>query len=494
HHWWWSVRALGPAEPFRRGAQTAPDRREGGICGCGALKSLQRGKGIRPGARKPRDMRHLPRFALVPLAALVSLAPFAVDAAVTRAGADTAADCASAFSAAPAAQLDYTTVPAARLAQIGQTVQLSGRWDPSAWDGLTSAVACVELNGAFDDALGTVVAAPPASGAFDHSFVVPADVPDASTICARIRLAGDPAGPATEAVWVSKTHCFEIDTSGDDVAPPGDTTPTTSPAPTSTTTTSPATMSATTPPVQPAIVPGPGAETPPVSPTTPAGGARGLRSGGRRCGPRDTGRGGRRPARDPIPGADAGGGDLLSGSRPDSGAARHGVHLGPVAARRRAVAVHRSGAAGALRPAAPPAFAGLTRSRFRPRARRWGRTRGRNRTDRRFRRCPRARPVVLKVPTGPRSRPVVPGHQPPPRSTPGGRRPGSASDQPGDERLVVGNALARGDGVVEGPAEFPDPGVVVGLLAPVRRRLGRLEDAFGALGHHRLRRFHHRDR
>ncbi len=217
-------------------------------------------------------MRHLPRFALVPLAALVSLAPFAVDAAVTRAGADTAADCASAFSAAPAAQLDYTTVPAARLAQIGQTVQLSGRWDPSAWDGLTSAVACVELNGAFDDALGTVVAAPPDSGAFDHSFVVPADVPDASTICARIRLAGDPAGPATEAVWVSKTHCFEIDTSGDDVAPPGDTTPTTSPAPTSTTTTSPATMSATTPPVQPAIVPGPGAETPPVSPTTPAAG------------------------------------------------------------------------------------------------------------------------------------------------------------------------------------------------------------------------------
>jgi len=200
-------------------------------------------------------MRHLPRFALVPLAALVSLAPFAVDAAVTRAGADTAADCASAFSAAPAAPLDYTTVPAARLAQIGRTVQLSGRWDPSAWDGLTSAVACVQLDDAFDDALGTVVAAPADSGAFDHSFVVPEDVPQGSVICARIRLAGDPAGPAIEAVWVTKTHCFEVDTSVDDVAPPGDTTPATVATPTTTTST-------TSPPVQPAISSGPGSATP----------------------------------------------------------------------------------------------------------------------------------------------------------------------------------------------------------------------------------------
>lgn len=190
-------------------------------------------------------MRHLPRFALVALAALVSLAPFAVDAVLARAGADTASDCTAAFSAAPAAQLDYTTVPAARLAQLGETVQLSGRWDPAAWDGLTSAVACVQLNDANDSALGTVVAAPADTGAFDHSFVVPEDVPAGSTVCARIRLAGDPAGPATEAVWVSKTHCFEVDTSVDDVAPPGDTTPTTVPAS--------STTSTTTPPVQPAI-------------------------------------------------------------------------------------------------------------------------------------------------------------------------------------------------------------------------------------------------
>jgi hypothetical protein len=217
-------------------------------------------------------MRKLPfsprkACALVPLAVAVALAPFALDAFAARAGADTAGDCAAAFTAAPAAPLDYTTVPAARLAQIGQTVELSGRWDPSAWDGLTSAEACVQLNDAFDDALGTVTAAPANTGAFDHSFVVPVDVPDGSTICTRIRLAGDPAGPATEAVWVSKTHCFEIDTSVDDVAPPGDTTPTTTATTTSTTTTSP-----TTPPVQPAITPGAGADTPPASPSTPAAG------------------------------------------------------------------------------------------------------------------------------------------------------------------------------------------------------------------------------
>jgi hypothetical protein len=212
-------------------------------------------------------MRHLPRFALVPLAALVSIAPFAVDAVLARAGADTASDCAAAFTAAPESHLDYTTVPAARLAQIGQTIQLSGRWDPSGWDGLTSAVACVQLNNAFDDALGSVVAAPADTGAFDHSFVVPQDVPDASVICARIRLAGDPAGPATEAVWVSKTHCFEIDTSVDDVAPPGDTTPTTA----STTTTT------TTPRVQPAIAPGPESAAP--APTTPPAGTTSTESG-----------------------------------------------------------------------------------------------------------------------------------------------------------------------------------------------------------------------
>jgi hypothetical protein len=208
-------------------------------------------------------MRHLPRFALVPLAALVSLAPFAVDAVAARAGADTASDCAAAFTAAPEANLAYTTVPAARLAQIGQRVELSARWDPAAWDGLTSAEACVQLNGAGDDALGAAEPAPADSGAFDHSFVVPEAVPDGSTICARIRLAGDPAGPASDAVWVTKTHCFEIDTSGDDVAPPGDTTPTTS----ATTTSSTTTTTATTPPVQPAISPGSAPDTPAA--TTP---------------------------------------------------------------------------------------------------------------------------------------------------------------------------------------------------------------------------------
>src|SRR5437588_2831347 len=198
-------------------------------------------------------MRNLPRFALVPLAALVAVVPFTVGSFVGRAGADTAADCAAAFAAAPDSHLDYTTVPAARLAQIGQTVQLSARWDPSAWDSLSSAVACVQLNDADDATLGASEAAPPDSGAFNHSFTVPQDAPTGSVLCTRIRLAGDPSGPATDAVWVSKTHCFEVDTDVNDVAPPGDTTPTT-PAP----------------PVQPAIAPGPGPDTPPATSTPPA--------------------------------------------------------------------------------------------------------------------------------------------------------------------------------------------------------------------------------
>jgi len=224
--------------------------------------------GLSPWRAEALRMRHLPRFALVPLAALVSLAPFAVDAVVARAGADTASDCAAAFAAAPASTLAYTTVPAARLAQPGQTVELSARWDPAAWDGLTSAEACVSLNDAFDDALGALEAAPADNGAFDHSFVVPQDVPDGSTICARIRLAGDPAGAATDAVWVTQTHCFEVDTSVDDVAPPGDTTPTTS-SPTTTSTTT----STTSPPVQPAISPGPVSDTPPATAPPPGPGS-----------------------------------------------------------------------------------------------------------------------------------------------------------------------------------------------------------------------------
>jgi hypothetical protein len=178
----------------------------------------------------------------------VAIVPFTVASFVGPAGADTASDCDAAFAAPTDSHLAFTTDPPERYARIGQTVSLTAGWDPAAWDSLTSAVACVRLNDANDSVLGTTEAAPADTGAFDHSFTVPEDAPQGSVLCTRIRLAGDPAGPATDAVWVSKTHCFEVDTEVPDVTPPGD-------------------SSSPAPPVQPAASPGPG---PAAAPEVPA--------------------------------------------------------------------------------------------------------------------------------------------------------------------------------------------------------------------------------
>jgi hypothetical protein len=212
-------------------------------------------------------MRNLPRFALVPLAALFSALPLV--ALPTAAGADTVSDCDAAFTTAPASQLAYTTDPPERLAWVGQTVRLSGAWDPSAWDSLSSAVACVRLDDTVDDALGTVEAAPANGGAFDHSFAIP-EVEPGAVLCTRVRLAGDPAGEATEGVWVSKTHCFEVDHAEE--TPPGDITPPETEQPSSTTTTS-----TTVPVAAPATSQGtpdetPAVDTPANPPASPEGG------------------------------------------------------------------------------------------------------------------------------------------------------------------------------------------------------------------------------
>jgi hypothetical protein len=207
-------------------------------------------------------MRNPPRFALVPLAVLVSIVPFTFPTFVGPAGADTAADCEAAFSSGVASGLTYTTDPPERLAYTGQTVKLAGSWDPSAWDSLSSAVACVRVDDAFDDVLGVSAPAPENGGAFEHSFTIPDSVEPGTRLCTRIRLAGDPAGEATEAAWVSKMHCFEVDHQ-DEEAPPSDddTTPTTS-APSTAPTASPANSSST-----------PGSDTPPSPiPVTPEGG------------------------------------------------------------------------------------------------------------------------------------------------------------------------------------------------------------------------------
>jgi hypothetical protein len=181
-------------------------------------------------------MRNPPRFASVPLAVLVSIVPFTFASFVGPAGADTASDCEAAFTSSPAAELTYTTDPVERLAWTGQTVHLSAGWDPSAWDSLTSAAACVRVDDTFDDALGKVEAVPANGGAFDHSFAIPA-VEQGTRLCTRMRLAGDPAGEATEGVWVSKTHCYEVDHEVAEETPADDTTPPATEQPPSTTTT-----------------------------------------------------------------------------------------------------------------------------------------------------------------------------------------------------------------------------------------------------------------
>ena len=179
-------------------------------------------------------MRNLPRFALVPLAVLIPALPLL--ALPTPAGADTTSDCEAAFTTAPDSSFTYTTDPPERLARVGQTVHLSGGWAPPAWDSLTSAVACVRVDDTFDDALGTVQASPANGGAFDHSFVIP-EVDAGTRLCTRMRLAGDPAGEATEGLWVSKTHCFEVDPEEAEETPPADSTPPAAEQPPATTTT-----------------------------------------------------------------------------------------------------------------------------------------------------------------------------------------------------------------------------------------------------------------
>jgi hypothetical protein len=201
-------------------------------------------------------MRNLPRFALVPLVALLSAIPLV--ALSVPAGADTLGDCTSAFSSQPEAQLSYNSDPPARSDALpGQPIHLSAGWDPAAWDGLTSAVACVRVDSTFDEGLGGATDAPADTGAFDHTFTVPDGVVNGTVLCTRIRLAGDPAGDATEAVWVSKTHCFEVH-------PPEEaTTTTTGPLYHPPTTQPPATTTATVPTAAPATSSStPGGDTP----------------------------------------------------------------------------------------------------------------------------------------------------------------------------------------------------------------------------------------
>ncbi|MCA1843662.1 MAG: hypothetical protein LC792_10850 [Actinobacteria bacterium] len=212
-------------------------------------------------------MRNLPRFALVPLAVLISALPL-VGLLASPAVADSAADCDAAFGTAPAGELTYVTDPPQRLAWTGQTVRLSAGWDPASWDSLSSAVACVSVDDVHDDALGTSQSAPPDTGTFEHAFTIP-EVAAGTRLCTRIRLAGDPAGDATDAVWVSKEHCYEVDHEVEEESTPPDTTEAPPTSSSSTTTT-------TVPVAAPAEATStPGGDTPaiesPEAPASPAG-------------------------------------------------------------------------------------------------------------------------------------------------------------------------------------------------------------------------------
>jgi hypothetical protein len=191
------------------------------------------------------------------------------------AGADTVADCTSAFDAQPDSQLSYNSDPPARSDVLpGQAIHLSAGWDPAAWDSLTSAVACVRVDNTVDDGLGEATAVPANSGAHDHTFNVPEGLPNGTVLCTRIRLSGDPAGDATEAVWVSKTHCFEGHPEEEASTPT-----TTGPLYHPPTTQPPATTTTTAPTAAPATSNGgPGDDTPTVDspqgpiPISPEGG------------------------------------------------------------------------------------------------------------------------------------------------------------------------------------------------------------------------------
>lgn len=151
-------------------------------------------------------MRSRPRFAFLPLAALVLALP--IVGLSPAAGAATVAECAAAFEAHPTALLSYTSDPPARTGVLpGQPVHLAAAWDPAFWDRGPSAAACVTVDGMVAETLGASTDTP-GPGLYNHTFTAPGGGAGGVLLCARIRLSGDPTGEVTEAVWVSKTHCF----------------------------------------------------------------------------------------------------------------------------------------------------------------------------------------------------------------------------------------------------------------------------------------------
>jgi hypothetical protein len=190
-------------------------------------------------------------------AALIVPAP-----AGAEVSAELAAACEDAFRGPTDAEVKLVTDPPARSdARPGQEVRVDASWVAGAWESLSSVAACVRVNRAVDTALSSSESPTVDDGFYGHMFAVPEGLFNGATVCTRIRLAGDPVGEATEAVWVSRQACLEVHP---EEAPPPTTTPTTvastsppAPAPTSPPAQSPAPAPAPTPVRQPVPAPPP---------------------------------------------------------------------------------------------------------------------------------------------------------------------------------------------------------------------------------------------
>lgn len=155
-------------------------------------------------------MRPFPRFAWVPLATLITGLSAGLFLA-SPAGADPVGDCEAAFLAGRDSRLTFVSDPPARSdAAPGQIVRLSATWGAGGWESVRAVLACVRVSDAVNPTLTGSEAVPADDGAFEHSFAIPDGLAAGTVICARMVVAGDPAGDVGDAMWVSRQHCFEV--------------------------------------------------------------------------------------------------------------------------------------------------------------------------------------------------------------------------------------------------------------------------------------------
>ncbi|HLF40271.1 MAG TPA: hypothetical protein VI854_02235, partial [Acidimicrobiia bacterium] len=145
------------------------------------------------------------RFGLLPLAAALAGLGLSLPAGAQTVP-ETAGDvCDGVFDGPIASAFTLATDPPPRSdARPGQDIHLTGNWPVTEWESVTSLVSCIEIAKHVDPSF-TAADEPPANdGTFSRTFQVPEDLFNGTVICTRMRLAGDPTGEATEAVWIGK--------------------------------------------------------------------------------------------------------------------------------------------------------------------------------------------------------------------------------------------------------------------------------------------------